>query len=159
MALFASWVPGNSTVAQDMGNPPLNYDGENYSDVNGYRQGNGVTFHMQANHNNWFHVPLPTPVIVQDARATLVRVMILFWFPEGASLTGVAVHDGPNSIYYNSDLNITGDHVSGGLDQDNTFDVGQEGIQWGVGISMQVTTVVTSDIYFGSAGGDFQYNI
>jgi hypothetical protein len=159
--LFASWVPGYSVVAEDMGNPPLNFDGQNYSDVNGHRQGFGVIFHMQANRQNWFHVPLPTPVIVEDQRATLARVMILFEFPEGASLTSVQVYDGPNLIFTSPLLNTTGEHF-GGLDSDNTFDVSQvyqEGIQWGVGISMQVTTVVTSDIYFASAGGDFYHDI
>jgi hypothetical protein len=89
--LFASWVPGYSTVAQNMGGPPLNWNGQNYTDVNGHREGFGVHFYLQGNQANWFHVPLPTPVIVEDQRATLGRVMILFGFPQGASLQSVHV--------------------------------------------------------------------
>jgi hypothetical protein len=116
--LFASWVPGYSTVAQNMGSPPLNWNGQNYTDVNGHREGFGVHFYLQGNQANWFHVPLPTPVIVEDQRATLGRVMILFGFPQGASLQSVHVWDGPNRILQRDGLNITGNHA-GGLDPDN----------------------------------------
>jgi len=156
--LFASWVPGYSTVAQNMGGPPLNWNGQNYTDVNGYREGFGVHFYLQANQANWFHVPLPTPVIVEDQRATLGRVMILYAFPQGASLQSVHVWDGPNRILQRDGLNITGNHA-GGLDPDNTFDVNHAGILWGVGISMLVSTVVDASIYFATAGGDFYHNI
>jgi hypothetical protein len=156
--LFASWVPGYSTVAQNMGGPPLNWNGQNYTDVNGHREGFGVHFYLQGNQANWFHVPLPTPVIVEDQRATLGRVMILFGFPQGASLQSVHVWDGPNRILQRDGLNITGNHACG-LDPDNIFDVNHAGIQWGVGISMLVSTVVDASIYFASAGGDFYHNI
>jgi hypothetical protein len=55
--LFASWVPGYSTVAQNMGGPPLNWNGQNYTDANGHREGFGVHFYLQGNQANWFHVP------------------------------------------------------------------------------------------------------
>jgi hypothetical protein len=161
--LFASWIPGYSVVAQDMGNPPLNWNGQNYSDVNGYREGNGVTFHMQANRQNFFHAPLPTPVIVEDQRATLARVMILFSFPQGATLNVLQVYDGPNQVwewpFQGGQQPITGDHSSG-LDDDNTFTVSHDNVQWGVGISMLVTTYKEdADLYFAAAGGDFYHNI
>ena len=84
--------------------------------------------------------------------------MILYGFPQGASLQSVHVWDGPNRILQRDGLNITGNH-DGGLDADNTFDVNHAGIQWGVGISMLVSTVVDADIFFASAGGDFYHNI
>jgi hypothetical protein len=156
--LFASWVPGYSVVAQDMGGPPLNWNNQNYTDVNGHREGFGVHFYLQANRANWFHAALPTPVIEEDQRARLGRVMILFGFPQGASLQSVHVWDGPNRILQRDGLNISGNHFAG-LDGDNTFDVNRDNILWGVGISMLVSTVVNASIYFASAGGDFFHNI
>ena len=157
--LFASWIPGYSIVAQNMGNPPLNWDGYNYSDVNGERAPWGVIFHMQANRQNTYHAPLPTPVIVEDQRATLARVMVLFKFPQGAALNLVQVWDGPNQVFESTQPPTTGDH-SGGLDDDNTFTVNYANVQWGVGISMLVTTEnENADLYFAAAGGDFYHDI
>lgn len=156
--LFASWVPGYAAVAQTMGGPPLNWEGQNFTDVNGHREGFGVTFYLQGNNSNWFHIPLPTPVIVEDERASLARVMVLFQLPEGAALNKVHVWDGPNRILQNDGLDITGDH-HWGLDADNSFEVNHDNIRWGVGISLQVSCVVDSRVHFASAGGDFRHNI
>jgi Family of unknown function (DUF6623) len=156
--LFASWVPGYATVAQDMGNPPLNWQGRTYTDINGHREGFGATFYLQGNRADWFHIPLPTPVIVEDQRASLSRVMVLFRLPEGAALNRVHVWDGPNRILRRDGLNITGDHT-GGLDADNSFDVNHDNILWGVGISLLISCVVDSNVFFASAGGDFRHNI
>lgn len=156
--LFASWIPGYSFAAQTMGGPPLNWSGQNYTDVNGLREGFGVTFHLQGGKNNFFHCPIPTPVIVEGQRADLDRVMVLFNLPQGASINSVHVWDGPNRILQRDGLNITGNH-STGLDPDNIFDVHHAGIQWGVGISVLVSTVQDADIHFVSAGADFYHNI
>lgn len=156
--LFASWVPGYAFVAQDMGGPRLGQVGGPFTDVNGLRQGFGVTFRLKANQFNWFHCPLPTPVIVEDRRATLRRVLVLYRFPQGASLLSVHVWDGQNRILQRDGLNITGDHT-GALDQNNIFDVHRDGINFGVGISLGVSTIADADIFFASAGGDFDHNI
>ena len=156
--LFASWVHGNSVVAQEMGGPPLNWNGHSWSDLNGYRNGFGNNYYLQGNHQNWFHVALPTPVIVEDKRATLDRVMVLFLFPEGVSLNSLHVWDGQDRILQLDGLNVTGNH-STGLDADNTFDVRHEGIQWGTSISMLVSAVVDAGIFFAAAGGDFIHDI
>src|ERR1700733_4561916 len=98
--LFASWVPGYAAVAQTMGGTTLNWEGKDYTDVNGFREGFGATFFLKGGKSDWFHFPLPTPVIVEDQRASLSRVMVLFALPEGAGLNIVDVWDGPDRILH-----------------------------------------------------------
>ncbi|MDH6108669.1 hypothetical protein P3T36_002410 [Kitasatospora sp. MAP12-15] len=156
--LFASWVPGYATVPQVMGSPGLNFNGQNYTDVNGFREGFGVTFHQQGRQENWYHTPIPTPVIVEDRRATLVRVIVLFRLPDTATLKRVNVWDGQTEIFANNGLSITGEH-SLTLDDENTYDVNRDGIRFGVGVSLLISTIEDSDIFFGGGGGDFQHDI
>jgi hypothetical protein len=150
-------VPGYAVVPERMGGPPLNWNGESYTDVNGRRQGWGVTFHMQANQSDWFHAPIPTPTIVEDRRATLSRVMVLFECPEGSALNEVHVWDGPNLIWHRAGLTSPGNPR--GLDINNTFDVNHDGITWGVGVSLHISAVRDTDILFTGAGADFRHDI
>ncbi len=113
--LFASWVPGYAFVAQ--------------GDTSGYREGFGVTFHLEAGQGDWFHAPIPTPVIVENERARLGQVIVLYSFPQTAALHSVHVWDGPNRISATDGLDLTGDHGAG-MDGDNTFPVIHEGILW-----------------------------
>jgi Family of unknown function (DUF6623) len=166
--LFASWVPGYAAVAEWMGNPPLQFvhdardNGSDpipaFSDVNGWRRAWGAFFTLKANAENWIHIPIPTPVLVEDKRATLGRVMALFRI-DGGFLRHVLVFDGPNRILDIDGLDISGDHT-GGLDNLNTFNVNRDGIQWGVGFSLNFQALGTpADLYIASAGGDFFHNI
>lgn len=95
---FAMWVHGTSFVPErtaGAGEPLVTVkewvDGPGlpFSDVTGLRQGYGTTFRGKRNHNNWFHVSIPTPVIVpvyQPARQhydggqriRLEKVFVLF---------------------------------------------------------------------------------
>jgi len=155
--LFASWVPGCAVVAQKMGSGTLNSGGWNFADCNGHREGGGVTFYIGGGCNNWFHVPIPTPVIVENQRARLGRVMVLFKFPTTVTLDAVDVWDGPRKIF-GKNVTLTGDHGNG-LDADNAFDVNYDGIQWGVVICLHVSALKDDAIQFISAGADFYHNI
>jgi hypothetical protein len=170
-SLFASWVPGYAAVAEWMGpalnfpardardnNPPVPDPVPQFSDVNGWRRAWGAFFTLPANGENWIHIPIPTPVLVEDKRATLGRVMALFRI-DGGHLQRVLVFDGPNPILDRGGLDIGGDHA-GGLDNSNTFDVNHDGIQWGVGFSLNFKSDGgLADLYIASAGGDFFHNI
>src|SRR5437868_15451570 len=97
--LCASWVTGYNFFAEYIGNPVLNSQGKPYYDANGHRTGKGGTFWMEAGHQNWFHIAIPTPVSLEDQRAKLSRVMALFTTPSGrAALTAVHIFDGPTLI-------------------------------------------------------------
>ncbi|MEV0406084.1 hypothetical protein [Actinoallomurus sp. NPDC050550] len=156
--LYASWVPGYSFVAQNMGTGILDPRNQPFVDVNGLREGFGAHYYLKPG-TNWFHVAIPTPVIVEDRRATLGRVMVLFNVTDQfGALQAVDVWDGPNRILHRDGLSISGGH-SAGLDAFNTWDVNHDGIAWGVGISMLFWTASSAEIYFASAGGDFYHNI
>ncbi|MCO6008604.1 hypothetical protein NE236_26885 [Actinoallomurus purpureus] len=157
--LYASWVPGYSFVAQNMGTATLDPKNQPFVDVNGLREGFGAHYYLKPGKSNWFHVAIPTPVIVEDRRATLGRVMVLYSITEQfGALQAVDVWDGPNRILHRDGLSIDGNHA-GGLDAFNTWNVNHDGIAWGVGISMLFTSPGGADIYFASAGGDFFHNI
>lgn len=153
---FSSWVPGHAVVTQDMGAPQLDWGGQWFTDVNGYREGFGVHFRLNANQSTWFHAAIPTAVIIDGARTTLGRVMLLYEVPEGGMIDQMQVWDGPNLLLWPKGLTLAGTHHHG-LDGDNTWTVNHNGIQWGVGISVHVTTVSPCQVFFGSAGADFTY--
>lgn len=155
--LSACWVPGYSTVAQSMGGPPLDWRSQDYTDINGLREGFGVAFYLQARRANWFHVPIPTPALIDDVWGTLRRVMVLYELPRGAALNSIHVWDGPNRILQRDSLCISGCHLSG-LDADNTWAV-NHGIRWGVGISMLISCVEDAKVVFASAGAEFCHDV
>jgi hypothetical protein len=86
----------------------------------GLRQSGGATFKGQNGASNWFHVPIATPVIVKDVRATLVRVFVMFQCGDpaaiiennatiaGANVTDIHVWDGPNRIHKFGPFNLFG---------------------------------------------------
>ena len=112
-ALYASWVHGSAVVPDQMGNPPLEIvDGRSFTDVTGWRRGDGIFFRIVRGHSLWLHVPIPTPVLVEDKRATLGRVMALFQINNGR-LDFVQVTDGRNVIFRSGELNIAGNHLDG----------------------------------------------
>lgn len=64
--------------------------------------GANVTFSQQyqsgAGNSNWFHFPIPTPVILDDTRVQLLQVFI-FYVAQVARLKSVHVWDGPNRVW------------------------------------------------------------
>jgi hypothetical protein len=123
------------------------------------RQGFGVTFSLPANGGDWIHLAIPTPVIVEDRRATLDRVLILFDARETSALLQVHVWDGPDRILVRDGLRVEGDHAHS-LSADNIFPVGRDGINWGCGISMFFTAgQIDSHVFIAGFGGDFSHNI
>jgi Family of unknown function (DUF6623) len=159
-----------AAVAEWMGNPPLQFPAHDtrdnqfdplpaFSDVNGWRRAWGAFFTLAPNVENWFHIPIPTPVLVEDRRAGLDRVMALFRIDNG-SLQRVLVFDGPNPILDRGGLDISGDH-SRDLDDANVFHVDHDAINWGVGFSLnfKASQAAPADLYIASAGGIFLHNI
>lgn len=144
--LYASWAHGNVVVAESAPGQPV-------------RQGFGSTFRLPKGQGSWFHAPIPTPVLVEDRRATLGKVMVLFDARGTAALTAVHVFDGPNRIKKYENLSVKGDYAHGISDK-NQWQVGHDGIAWGVGITMFFTAgAVDSEIFFSTVGVDFYHNI
>jgi hypothetical protein len=178
MGKYAVWVHGNVAVAEQVGGalvtspgPLTNVDGVAWTDVVGLPQGMRKRFRGKANTSNWFHFPLPTPVVVPTPdvptgnRASLERVFVLFRLEEREGrLTDVHVWDGPRPIAQArwGGLDRAGD-FSQGINWDpmrgNVFTVpeGQRpAISFGLGVSVRISFGDRDgDVVFTAVGADF----
>jgi hypothetical protein len=73
MGFHASWVHGNALTVE---NP------ENLNRVGHF--GWGADMQVKPGKSSWFHIALPTPVILNDARSNLMRVFLMFESEEGS---------------------------------------------------------------------------
>lgn len=86
----------------------------------------------------WFHFPIPTPVIVDGARSSLKKVFVFFKTEGTAKINAIHVYDGGKEIANFDNLSKAGDH-STSIDQDNTWIIASSPeILYGVGISINV---------------------
>ncbi len=112
----------------------------------------------------WIHYNIPTPVILNDVRPKILRVMILFdTFNRGpvnsGAITSVHVWDRDNRILQIDGLALTGSHLN--LDVENRFEFPANVTPFfGVGVSIGYhfdpahrngTLLITS------VGADFQF--
>jgi hypothetical protein len=88
------------------------------------------------NTTNWYHLPVPTPVITHNNRLTIARAMLRF-VTGGASavVRDVHIYDGSSRIAAHQAVNLSGSQpfaVFGVAHKPDAF--------WGNGISIGVTT-------------------
>jgi hypothetical protein len=152
MALHASWVHGTALAVE---NP------ENLARVGFFGWGGDML--IQPGKSSWFHLPVPTPVIVADTRLKLVRVFVLFKSDPGAgNIRNVHVWDGSAKVTEFNNLNLQGEHRNG-LDAQNTFNLPSvHTVAFGIGISFFFQAAVGIDspipparLIVGTGGGDF----
>jgi hypothetical protein len=152
MAIFASWAHGNALTVE---NP------ESLAEIR--HMGWGTDMRVRPGQGSWFHIPVPTPVIVNDVRAKLARVFVMFDSEPGQGrIRNVHVFDGPNRIAEFNDLSLSGHH-SGGLDGSNQFDLPTpHEVLWGIGVTFFFQAAVGIDsaippppLLVASGGGDF----
>ena len=126
------------------------------------RRGWGATFTGQVpgEPENWIHIPIPTPVILDDARLNVAKVFVLYK-TNYARITNVALWDGARPVTTIDDLDLSGDH-SFEVDAQNswTLDPPVE-IQFGLGLSVRVLLEGLLDwgpgvILIATAGADFE---
>jgi hypothetical protein len=125
MSLYASWVHGNAVTVE----APQNLDR-----VGHYGWGGDMA--IKPGKDSWFHIPVPTPVIVNDARSRLDQEF--------------------------NGLLLEGEHRTG-LDGQNTFVLtAPHTVIWGIGISFYFiadigfdTQIPDARLILGAAGGDF----
>jgi len=172
-AKYASWVHGCAVVPEKMGMPPQggpllfanepggpDGSGGVFSDVNGLRRADGAFFKIAPNHGNWFHFSIPTPVFLEDKRATLGSVFALFSIDRGL-LDQVFVFDASKQLLFLGELNVSGNHL-GGLDGGNSFVVNHDAIGFGVCFSVHFPAFGDpkgADLHIAAAGADFFHNI
>ena len=150
MGKNASWVHGNALTVES----PENLAREGH-------YGWGADMLIHPGKASWFHIPLPTPVIVNDARTSLHRVFLLFK-SESGSIRNLHVYDGSSKPQEFNDLLLQGEHRLS-LDAENTFVLEKpHTVVWGIGISFYFVADVGFDtqipgarLIVGAAGGEF----
>jgi hypothetical protein len=151
MGFHASWVHGNALTVE---NP------ENLDRVGHF--GWGADMVMKNGKSSWFHVALPTPVIVSDARSKLIRVFLMYETEGGGSILNVHVYDGSFKVQEFNNLRIGGKRRLS-LDSGNTFDLANpHTVIFGIGVSFlyraafaATVTIPPSRLILAAAGGDY----
>ena len=151
--LYASWTHGNAVTVQSP---------ENLVDPD-WHTGWGADLLIKPATETWFHLPIPTPVIVSDARSKLVRVFLLFEVDPGmGAIRKVHVWDGVFNPQEFNDLDLTGEHRRG-VDGFNTFTLDTpHTVRFGVSVSFLFVAAAGIDspvppahLLVAAAGGDF----
>lgn len=144
MTTYAFWIHGNNVEVQD---PNSVIEG---------RFDWGTQYINRSDNENWFHFPIPTPVIIDDVRPPLIRVFV-FYNAVTATINEVRVRDGSRLVTAFTNLNLVGDHSSGPEDNINSWKIDPPaGIAFGLGISVAAAIPRHQAIIFTTAGADFQ---
>jgi hypothetical protein len=147
--LNAVWVHGTAFQAEDLGA------------LNGIlRLGWGTLFRGKAKAFTWFHISIPTPVIIDNVRPKLDKVFV-FYKTTGADIRSVHIWDGPRKIQAFDNLSLDGDR-SNGIGPTNTWSLAAHptilvglGISLGVQFHVGFDSPVPTEILFTTAGADF----
>ena len=150
MPLHASWVHGNALTVESP---------ENLARVGHF--GWGADMAIIPGKASWFHIPLPTPVIVADSRAKLLRVFLMFKAVSG-SIRNVHVYDGSSKPQEFNNIQMSGEHRSA-LDASNTFNLSApHSVAWGIGVTFFFvadigfdTQIPPAQLIVASAGADY----
>jgi hypothetical protein len=146
--LYASWASGYTAFPET-------------ANLRTFRQGFGVTFTIPPGRSEWIHLPVPTPVIVENDRATLEKLMVLFHARQNSAIAELHVFDGPHRINTFKEMRKQGDH-SQGVDSVNSFTVRQANIAFGIGATLLVVNLSASsdsEFFISGFGGDFFHNV
>jgi hypothetical protein len=150
MALYASWIHGNALTVESP---------ENLARVGHF--GWGADMAITPGKASWFHIPLPTPVIVGDQR-TKVQIFFLLFKSVSGDIRNVHIYDGSSQVQQFNDLHHQGEHRLA-LDGQNTFKLAQpHTVIWGMGVTFFFqanigfdTAIPPAQLIVASAGGDF----
>lgn len=153
MALTAMWVHGNAVVVETPGNV-----------TNSNRFGFGTELELLPGRDCWFHCPMPTPVMVNDRRPGLQRVMILYktQLQSGMSLRAVHLFDGQEKIFEKQffDILTSGEHHTK-MDGFNTIGLAAKPqIVFGLGISFRFENraTVPRSLFLAAFGADYIFS-
>jgi hypothetical protein len=164
MALHTMWAHGTAFSPPEFPSTGLdNVDDVPYTDVLGMRRGPGSFWRGEVGNGNWFHVSIPTPVIVGGDQVRLKRVFLKYDVGE-SNITDVQVWEGSSRIQqfgpFPENKQKIGDH-RGALDADNTFVLPNDPlVSSGIGISVRVEFLWGSGqppiVQFTAAGAEFE---
>jgi hypothetical protein len=127
MALHASWTHGNAVRVETP---------ENFKSIQ--PMGWGTDLEFIPGRSSWLHIPIPTPVIVEDARARAHRFFLLFNSNNAATLHDVHIFDGPSRIDARNFLGTRWGQHGFSVDITNTFELPDpHSVSWGMSISFR----------------------
>lgn len=110
--------------------------------------------------DEWFQFAIPTPVILDDQRASLIKSFALYETAGGARITEIQLYDGRKKIQTFSGLSLAGDH-STAIDQSNSWPTNPPiKVIFGLAVCVKVSfgnpqVGTVPNIRFVSAGADF----
>jgi hypothetical protein len=160
MALTAVWVGG--CVARPMRVGPGSLEkvsGIDWTDINGDPLGSHITFRGVGGTTNWFHFPIPTPVILNDKRANLKKVFVFYRADTNVEFEKFFLCDGPIGIAPLQSVSLVGpvnfvDSIKMGQ---NAWDViPSVSMKWGLTITVIIKFISSGNIVFTTAGADFE---
>jgi len=91
MLKHASWVHGNAVVVEDPGSVTLRHVGMGTEMFFKFALGGRPT-------GTWCHIPIPTPVIINDVRLKVQTLFLMFQTGQHAAIDNVHIFDGPSRI-------------------------------------------------------------
>ena len=109
------FIHGNTvTVAERPGGGNLGSGGDleqidsiAWSDVVGLRQGWGTSFRGKGGKFIWFHIPFPTPVVVNDVASDMARLEVMFDLAGNAVVDSIHLWGSANNRWFVEDnLNL-----------------------------------------------------
>jgi hypothetical protein len=144
MALTALWTHGNAVIPES---PQL------LTTLNRFGFGTEVKA-QQGVSKMWFHVPMPSPIILNGARPKLVRVILLGKTDITSCIRRVHIFDGSNRVQDQSVL-ICGDNLN--FSDRCVVNTNNQPIFRGLGISMFVdASTVALSYFFAAFGADWE---
>jgi hypothetical protein len=150
--LTATWVHGNALTAQTPGK---------LDEI--IHMGSGTLLFVKSGTQNWFHIPISTPVLINNVRAQLVRVFILYQTdPADGIISNVWVYDGETIIQEFNNLQWAGPHGSAIDNSNHLMLAAPHSVCFGIGISFQFEANTPIDgpgaiyrVFIPTAGADF----
>ena len=142
MIKHASWAHGNAVVTELPSGLLVRHWGG----------GTELQFTFAANQNPpeaWCHIPIPTPVIVNDVRMKVRRLFLLYRTGQHAAIDSVHIFDGPHRIHMEdfrpggggNGPRRSGNH-SNGIDPTNIITLGADReVLWGLSIAFRIVPV------------------
>ena len=160
MALKAAfWVSGNAVRSQDSG---LWLNEIHFGWGTHFKTALGTEDPANSGKNTlWFHIPITTPVIVDDVRPKLVKVFLCYRTIGNSKLKAIHLYDGSTKVTGFEGFSLQGDHPQSVIDNNNSWVISPSiTIVTGLGISAQVWFGLTQngvipEFVFYTAGADF----
>jgi hypothetical protein len=154
----ACWVNGNAVRSQDSG---LWLNEIHYGEGTHFKTALGPEDPAKPGLNTlWFHIPITTPVVVDDIRPKLGKVFLCYKTIGHSKLKALHLYDGNTKVAGWEGMSMQGDHPQTILNNNNTWILNPLTILFGLSMSVNVWFGLTEngvipEFVFYAAGADF----